>query len=166
MLLVLIALLVLLFASKKNDEPTLESYAYNHNPNEFVVYIYEGGEPIPYLVIDNDYNNMCLLLRKDVLDNHMCFDEKSSYYANSKIDTYLNNEFYNNLSLNMQNLISETDIEIVSKDSIGNCGNATEIIKRKVFLLSCTEVGLNNNSLIVSEGERINFFDTVKHLIA
>lgn len=165
-LLVLTIFLVLWYINRGGKDLILESHSYNHNSNDYVVYISEGDELCPYLVIDDNYNDMCILLREDLLDTHMSFDEKSSYYANSKLDSYLNNEFYHSLSPNLQKLISETNIEIVSQDSIGNCGNATETIKRRIFLLSCTEVGLNDNSLIVSEGEKINFFDTAKHLIA
>ncbi|MBR6515016.1 MAG: hypothetical protein IKT46_09325 [Clostridia bacterium] len=96
----------------------------------------------------------------------MSFDKKSSYYANCDLDAYLNQEFFYSLSCNLQELIPETDIEITSKESIGSCGYITKTIKRKVFLLSCTEVGLKNNSLLVSEGEKIDFFNTSAHLIA
>ena len=56
----------------------LEDIAYDVNPSgEYTVYLEENGIYKPYLVLTNNYNGNCLLLRKHVLNENMfCLKDK------------------------------------------------------------------------------------------
>lgn len=140
----------------------LEDIAYAHNlPYDCKVYINEGGAYIPYLVLSNNYNGNCLLLRENLLDDSYIFNnavEKPAYYENSAIDRYLNESFIKIFSKDLQKIIVESEIEITSKDSLGVGGTDTITIKRNVFLLSFAEVNAGYSRTNLEEGTALDYF--------
>lgn len=147
----------------KNIEPTkLEDIAYDVNESYgYTVYLKENDEYVPYLVLTNNYNGNCLLLRKYLLDEPMRYNStayrKNNYYATCEIDTYLNSSFLSLFSENMQKNIEDTNIEIISWRSIGLGGSKTEFIKRKVFLLSLKETA--HHAYRLEEGKKLEYFN-------
>lgn len=156
----------------------------NHIKNEFIlqdlafkdeqkilnrIYIEENGEKIPYLLLTDDYNGNCLLLREYLLDKPMKFNSGgwySAYYENSEIDTYLNKEFYSSIAEGVRNSIVESILEITAKDSLGIGGDKVTSIIRKVFLLSYTEVNMNGSRTNIVEGLPLEYFSNSESRVA
>lgn len=156
---------------KKNSVPKLiRQIAYDvSSKHVFAVYIEEDSIYAPYLVLTDDYNGNVLLLRKNILDQSMIFNENfrySGYYENSKIDIFLNEEFINLFELKLQDKILSSHIEITDKSSLGTAGTDTINIKRKLFLLSHAEVGLSKYSVTAKEGEALKYFQDPDSRIA
>ncbi len=154
-----------------HDEPQkLEDIAYTHNsPYDCKIYINEDGTYIPYLVLSNNYNGNCLLLREYLLNDNYIFNnavEKPAYYEDSAIDCYLNESFIKNLSKDLQERIVESTIEITSKDSLGVGGTNTITIKRNVFLLSFSEVNAGYSRTNLKEGTALDYFTDKNKRIA
>ncbi len=174
-----IALAVWLYESKRNL--TLERIAYDRSPNNPVVYIKENGEYVPYLVLESDYDGHVLLLREHLLEEEMQYEPASdesgrgglsggwvwydygSYYQKSRIDTYLNTQFPRVFGDAVQAAIVETTIEVTDMDSYHeeNWAEATHMIKRKVFLLSAVEMGIDFGIgyVMTKEGEPLRYLN-------
>lgn len=108
------------------------------------LFITENGKLVPYLILSEDPVEGSLLLREHLLDEMMGFNRESfyaSYYGDSDIDTYLNSGFLGMISEPLRNAIMDTSIDITARESIGVSGSHTEMINRKVFLLSYTQAG-------------------------
>ena len=112
-----------------------------------MVYLHENGEPVPFMAVG--YNGNVLLLRRDILTIRE-FNGYSSYYEDSSIDRYLNGEYLDSLAED----IAMSEIEITTDDSIGISGTDTRTIKRKVFLLSLTELGIDSPTA-AKEGRKL-----------
>lgn len=149
------------FNDKKTEPLIISDISYNNISgfkNE--IYIKENDEYIPYIVLTDDYNDSnVLLIRKNVVSEKMSFNNKNSklhYYPESDIDNYLNNKFINVYSEKLQENILETPIEVTSKEvvELSNHKRKTELINRKLFLLSATEYGIKNN-MATTEGKKI-----------
>jgi hypothetical protein len=157
-------------ANRSGFGGTIGDIAFDVNPKlGYTVYLNEDSTPIPYLVLTNDYNNSVLLLRKFVLDEPHIFNPNErfgSYYENSDIDTFLNEDFFNTLDADIQEIILESPITITEKSSIGVTGTDTVDIKRKIFLLSYAELGMPKSSTIPAEGKKLKFFNDAAARIA
>ena len=155
---------------KKSDaskELTIKDIAFDTNKKYgYTVYIEEGSGFAPYLVLTSDYNGHTLLLRKELLNEAYIFDEDSGYYRDSSIDIFLNNDFIAILDPSIQNAIVDTDITITAESNSSSIETNTEIIPRKVFLLSYTEVGLSGSELANEEGRALKYFEGMDSRIA
>ena len=123
-------------------QDTISSIAYSSlkNKDDYRVYIKEDGKYVPFLVIDNGYEEgSTLLLREEILAETKRMNEYSSYYKDSEIDRYLNGSYYENLK-EIHSLIESTAVEIYAEASIGRSGDETENINRNIFLLSDKEL--------------------------
>ena len=154
-----------------SDEPVvLEEIAYDVNQDfGYTVFLYENGQYVPYLVLTNNYNHACLLLRERLLEETRIYNGpgwQASYYEDSDIDRFLNNEFLPTLSDNVASLILDSRIEITEKESIGVCGKTVTSILRKVFLLSFTETGARKSRTSLSEGKPLTYFYDANQRIA
>ena len=138
---------------------TIGSIAFTNRSSEYTVYLLERNEYVPYLVLTDDYNKegKTLLLRRDVLPHPRRINDYDSYYNNCEVDNFLNSDYLSLLSNNNFDIIS-TNLKISKKSSIGNCGSETETIERKIFLLSCTELCLDDMINCGKEGEPLAFF--------
>ena len=115
------------------------------------VFLMENGSPVEYLVVNQGipsgsslYDSSCdgtWLLRKDI---YICmgFNNEDSDYANSKIHTYLNADFFSLFDSDVQSIIKQVKIPYYNNGSVisGNNGGSA-----KIFLLSGREVNLANS---------------------
>ena len=106
------------FDIKTDEKNTIRDIAYNVNQKgNHKVYLQEGNEYVPYLVITNNYNdeNVCLLLREHVLENNLPYNHRTKgaiYYKDSEIDKYLCEDFYNSFSEKDKSLMINCSIPI------------------------------------------------------
>lgn len=133
------------------------------------VYISEQGEYVPYMVLSDDYDGKVLLLRKNVLPELMPFKEHSdlwghyeygSYYEQSTLDTYLNQEFLDKFSEPVRGYIADTTIEVTDLTAYDQWNFATHTIERKIFLLSSVEMGVEglDGYTTTAEGKALKYF--------
>lgn len=155
---------IVLFCHRTIDkEICIVDIAYDANKsNNHTVYLLEKHGYEPYLVITRNYCGNVLLLRKNLLDTPMNINDYSSYYEDSNIDVFLNTDFLDCLG-DFSNSILVSDIEITSEDAIGCSLEDTEIIKRKAFLLSCTEMNIHNEVNQAKEGKALDYFKVSKN---
>lgn len=164
---------------------TLEKIAYDKSKENPVVYIKENNEYVPYLVLTSNYGGNVLLLRENVLSEEMPYKpsqhgvgggalsagwsyyEYGSYYEESSIDDFLNTEFLEVFSSDVQAAIVDTTIEVTDKESYDeqNWADATHMIDRKVFLPSAVELGVNFSVgyNITKEGKPLDYFKNMVH---
>ena len=149
----------------KNSDSTIGDIAYDRN--RFVnniVYLKENEKYVPYIVVTNNYSGNTLLLRKECLEKSMYIsNNNSSYYENCLIDTYLNNDYLERFSESFKEKVVNTNIEIISKESIGICGTETTTITRKAFLLSLAELGVDT---LYKEGKNLKYFNNIENRLA
>jgi hypothetical protein len=122
------------------------------------VYILEGGELVPYLVLTADYGGGALLLREEPLDSPMPYNSYSGYYKGSSIDEYLTGEFTDGLQAEVRGALLDTEITITAESSLGVTGDGVESVSRGVFLLSYTEIGQSGSSIANVEGKPLKYF--------
>ena len=137
-------------------QDTISSIAYSSlkSKDDYRVYIKEDGKYVPFLVIDNGYEEgSTLLLREEILAETKRMNEYSSYYKDSEIDRYLNGSYYENLK-EIHSLIESTAVEIYAEASIGRSGDETENINRNIFLLSDKELSYGYGI----EGKALRYF--------
>ena len=143
-----------------SGEMTINDIAYDVNESlGYTVYILENEQYVPFLVLTNDYNGNSLLVRMHLLDESDIFNDYSSYYPQSHIDSFLNGDYFSQLSSEVQGIIVDTQIIATAKASIGICGQEVEQLERKVFLLSYTELGFARSSLAAIEGNTLKYFN-------
>ncbi|MBQ7141005.1 MAG: hypothetical protein IJO32_05825 [Bacilli bacterium] len=154
------------------DGNTIGSIAYNYNKElGYTIYLIENNKYVPFLVIHNYDNNKTLLLRKNTLIKPKKYNEVydelyPSYYKNSDINNFLNNEYYSSLDTKIQKLISCTNIEITSKDSLEIHGNKIESMNTFIFLLSTYELGYGLANTATKEGIELDFFKNPNNRLA
>ncbi len=150
---------------------TIEDMAYDKTGrSDCVVYLKENDKYEPYLVLDSDYNGNVLLLRKYLLDETRQYKENenvgwqwgefASYYPESSIDDFLNEEFISTLEQSVQEVIVESEIEVTDKSSYGSQDRNSLTITRKAFLLSVEELGYDSEELYTKakEGDNLKYF--------
>ena len=192
-ILTLIACMLILGGCKQTA--MLCDIAYDVNEDSgYTVYIAENGKYVPYLVLTNDYNGNCLLLREHLLDeprrynparinaayidgylnndtayyeyDTAYYEYGNAYYEYSEIDNYLNNEFLDTLSSEVRNMIIDSKIDITANESLSFGGKRAIPIKRAVFLLSYTEVDGEGSSTNLWEDKGSNFLTSTRSPIA
>ena len=98
------------------------------------VYIEEQGEYTPYLVLSSNYDGKVLLLREQVLPELMPYkehsplwgqDEYGSYYEQSSVNAYLNQEFLDSLAEPVRGYIADTSIEVTDLTAYISMTNMT-----------------------------------------
>lgn len=130
------------------------------------LYIKEDDEYIPFIVVTDQYKKgSALLLRQEILTDDHTMNRNSSYYKGSEIDTWLNKEYLASLGEEQLKIIN-TDLTITAEKSIGYSAGETEVIQRKVFLLSCEELGFDTSTNMAKEGKKLSFFNKVNNRIA
>jgi hypothetical protein len=155
---------------KEPKEPTLQDLAYNPDRDTpYRIGIEEDGAIVPYLVLTDDYNGNCLLLREYLLDEPRVYNSSgwyASYYENSEIDQYLNEEFIKRFPVDLRNDIVDSTIVITAQKSLGIGGKDTTTITRKVFLLSYAELHESGARTNLKEGEPLAYFKEMPSRVA
>lgn len=134
-----------------------------------LVYIKEDDKYVPFIVLEFWDDSNCLLLRKYLLEEDQKYNvvgDYASYYGDSFIDKYLNEEYACLFSKEMQDIILMSRIEITAKASIGSNENKTEYIERKFFLLSANEVNAFLPYVTLKEGSTISYFKEILNRVA
>ena len=115
------------------DVKILKDLIYENNKTStYRVYLEENNQYVPFIVLSCENYKGCLLLREYLLDERVCYNdaqEYASYYKNSNIDSYLNNEYIKSLSPQIQSCILTSDVEITSKEAIDTHKDFINIIK-------------------------------------
>ena len=144
------------------------------------VYLMENGSAVEYLVVNQGipsgsslYDSSCngtWLLRKE-LHSSRTWDATDADYANSDINTWLNETFYNTLGSIEQSTIKQVKVPYCSTVgtkmgnaivSTGSSGFATN-----VFLLSDCEVGITSGySTLLYVGAILSYFGSSSKRIA
>ena len=107
-----------------------------------ILYLNESGSPVPFYIAKHDYESglngagRTLMVRKDCYDMRV-FSNSNNAYANSSLDSWLNNTWLKLLDADIQAAISKTKFYYTPGD--GN--NTVTTLQRAVFLLSVTELG-------------------------
>lgn len=167
------------FDIKTDEKNTVGDIAYNvTQKGDHKVYLQEGSEYVPYLVLTNNYNNenVCLLLREHVLENSLSYNHRTKsaiYYKDSEIDKFLSEDFYVSFSEKDKSLMINCSVPITiqrenSKISQENSIESIKIttIRRKIFLLSYAELNGNSYNAIPMEGHALEYFDNPQKKIA
>lgn len=161
---------------------TLKKIAYDYSTKDSVVYIKENGEYVPYLVLTSDYGGNVLLLRENLLPEPMQYKlpppgeeygplgvgyDYSAYYEESSIDEFLNTDFPEVFSPEVQAAIVDTMIEVTDMDRYEEWNYATHMLRRKVFLLSAVELGdiYSVDLCTASEGIPLKYFVFKEHSV-
>ena len=123
------------------------------------VYLREGGVDVPFLLL-TERDDSVLLLREHVIGplpfSHP--DSPSCYYAHSAVDDYLTGEYLSLFDDRVRALMLITPVTITAQASIGVCGEETETIDRRAYLLSWTETTGRYDSTSPQEGQYIGQF--------
>ena len=125
-----------------------------HESNTNIIYVRENDDYVPYIVLTNYYNNKTLLLRQYVLNEKRVINNYFSYYPSSSVDRFLNNVFIFFFT-DLKDKIVDSDITVLSRSAINNETLETETVSRKVFLLSTTELDLDDVDI---EGTPLSYF--------
>lgn len=148
----------------------LEEIAYDAGSSwDYRLYLREEDQYISYLVLTNNYNGNCLLLRENLIDDDNIYNlpgDRAAYYENSEIDRYLNEVFIVSLPNELQQLIVDSEIIITARESLGVGGEETLNIQRKIFLLSYTELTTECSRTNLKEGQTLSYFDGKEKRIA
>lgn len=120
-------------------------------PSELKTLYIEGTK---YVVLEERENNQALVMTADSIGKRAFHpgdrDDQLSIYEGSRIDNYLENEWYNGLSSTMKVAIQTTNIKQASyaidtdpdsKQETGPDGQVYNTISRHVFLPSVSEIG-------------------------
>ena len=168
LMLAVFAVVMLLTGCEKQEEmvvvePTiLQDLAYvEDSQSDHRVFLSEGDVLVPYLVLRAEERGACLLLREHLMDENQVYSNggtKAGYYGSSEIDGYLNEVFAARLSDYVQKQLVDSDIVITARESLGNGGDVTETIQRKVFLLSYTEMNCGSSRSNLEEGVPLAYF--------
>lgn len=166
--LIIISLVLLLFISLcacngSESVTKISDIAYGKSTDN-TVYILENEHYVPFLVLTNDYYGDTLLLRRDVKSPGR-FNEYSSFYENSEIDHYLNHGYLEEISSALPH-IQLTNLDVTDEKALGKSGTETKTIKRNVFLLSCTEIGIDSVVNMGDEGLCLSYFSESENRIA
>lgn len=154
--------------SARDPPKMLRDLAYDVGGSGYV-YLQESDSYASYLVLTQDYGGNCLLLREYLLDKTRIYNgpgRKASYYGESDIDRFLNEEFIQVYPDELRQYMVETNIEITAKESIGHCGEETTVIQRVLFLPSYTELNGTPSRTILKEGSPLHYFSDKKNRIA
>lgn len=153
--------------SETKTPEVVADLAYDEGETAFpILYLAEEGVYQPYIVMTNDYNGSTLLLRQYLLPDSRRFNEYLAYYESSEIDKYLNRDFFNCLSEDVQELVISSDIEILDDTCLGIVQTDVTMITRKIFLLSFCELGYDENGHVGREGNGLAYFSNVSNRVA
>ena len=132
---------------------------------ERVVYLLEGEDYVPFVAAEADYGGNVLLVRRDLLPPQPVSRSGSGFYPGSDIDEYLNGPYLDSLGLPPEAVVL-SEIQVTSASALGLAGRETETIRRRVFLLSLTEIGIQDPVAGGQEGETADWFSSEGNRVA
>ncbi len=111
----------------------------------------------PSSIYDESCNGTWLLM-KDLYENRQWHSSNVNDYANSTIHIYLNSTFLNLFDANIRSQIKQ--VKIPYRPGPGydkTVNNGANGLSTKIFLLSCTEIGLVDDCFAI-EGAKLAYF--------
>ena len=106
---------------------------------------------LPSANYDSSCNGIWLLM-KDIYTSNS-FGSSNNDYAFSYVHTYLNDTFFNLFDNNIKNIIKQVIIPYSRRTA-----DSPSYLSAKVFLLSCTEIGISNMTYLFTEGAVLSYF--------
>lgn len=119
----------------------------NGTVKDFII-VHQGK---PSSVYDNSCDGTWVLM-KDIYTTMSFGTTISNAYANSKFPAYLNGTFYNLIDSEIRDTIKQVEL--------------SSSLSTKVFLLSGTEAGFSGVDNMITEGARLDYFDSSSKRIA
>lgn len=135
------------------------------------VKLMENGTAVEYLVVNQGipgnsslYDSSCngtWLLRKALHSTRYWNSSNTNDYANSTINTWLNDTFFNSLGSVEQSAIRQVKIPYVNGTGSSAVASGANGLSAKVFLLSGYEVGVSGSGVnyIPADGAKLNYFN-------
>ena len=122
--------------------------------------LYENGVLVPFIKLKNDYpdSGRYLVVRKDCVTADVLMNAGEKYYADGRIDLWLNNEYLSTLDAATQSSIPNAGVQADSAYGVAAA-------YRKVFLLSLYEYQMTTSDIAVM-GNHISYFSTTDKRIA
>ena len=160
----LTGLLLLSACSRQASPRTVGELARGTEENR-IICLREGDDYVPFLAVDADYGGNVLLIRQDLLSPQPVNCSGSGFYPGSDIDVYLNGPYLDSLGL-PSGAVVLSEIQVTSAAALGLAGQETETIRRKVFLLSLTEIGIQDPVAGGQEGHPLAWFHSAERRIA
>ena len=110
------------------------------------------------------YDSSCdgtWLLTKDIYTRHVWNSALSNQYANSDINTWLNNDFLAKFDNDVKNIIAQVKIPYGAGNKTSTVYSGSSGLSVKIFLLGGYEVGwtTSDSSNFVVDGTRLDYFE-------
>lgn len=124
--------------------------------------LYENGVLVPYVKVRNAFRTAvgrgegsnALVLRLNIAAMMPLYESaRAPMYEGSRIDSWLENEFFNTLDAATKSVIPQVYIQVLN-----STGGINEP-QRKVFLLSMNEYGFDNSTGFTTLGGIVEYFD-------
>lgn len=131
---------------------------------EQIIMLPEQGVPVKFLLLKHNYENSgrSLVLRKYLYDLREWNSKNTNDdYAICSIDSWQNTEYFNLIDENIRNQIAEVTIKYSRRSG----SISLQELRRRVFLVSGTEIGFSSARLNV-EGSPIIYFNNDQRRIA
>lgn len=122
-----------------------------------IIQLNESGSPVDFYVAKHNYESglngagRTLLVRRYPYATIAWDDNRKNAYATSTSDTWLNSTYKSQLDENVRNALGVTSFYYTP----GNGDNTVGTLSRAVFMLSMTEIGMNNTGSFNTEGTKI-----------
>lgn len=89
--------------------------------------VFKSLTDIEYIVLEHYENGTTKVIRKELLQEKLKFDDERNNFTNSSINEFLNNEYYKNEAIPEfgENNIVDHEIDLLSLDGLDDYGKAT-----------------------------------------
>lgn len=136
------------------------------------VKLMEGGTAVEYLVVNQGipensslYDASCdgtWLLRKDIHSNRVWNANNVNTYANSDINTWLNEEFFNSLGEIEKKAVKQVKIPYCVGNGQSTVNSGTNGLSVKAFLLGGYEIGwtISDKTVLPQDGAKLSHFES------
>lgn len=137
-----------------------------------VVKLMEGGTAVKYLVVNqgipsnsSPYDASCdgtWLLRKECHSERQWDSSQTNVYASSTINTWLNNNFFNNFGSVEQSVVKQVKIPFCVGGGDSTINSGASGLSTKIFLVSNREVGFTKNAAdyYPTDGAKLDYFES------
>ena len=137
-----------------------------------IVKLTEGGTPVEYIVVNQGipgnsslYDSSCngtWLLRKDCHSERQWDSSQTNVYASSTINTWLNNNFFNNFGSVEQSVVKQVKIPFCVGGGDSTINSGASGLSTKIFLVSNREVGFTKGAAYYypTDGAKLDYFES------
>ena len=137
-----------------------------------VVKLMESGTAVEYLVVNQGipsnsdlYDASCngtWLLRKECHSERQWDSSQTNVYASSTINTWLNNNFFNNFGSVEQSVVKQVKIPFCVGGGDSTINSGASGLSTKIFLVSNREVGFTKNAAdyYPTDGAKLDYFES------